>query len=380
MSYNFDTLIPRRGTNCIKWDIYPENVLPMFIADMDFPVAPVIMEAVVRRATEHPIYGYTFSDHEIFPAFRGWLAATYGAKITDGDLLLLSGIVPALSLVSNLVDGNSITTTPNYGHLLSAPGRAGNEVITVPLRNDQERYTLDFGALEQALTPDTKLFYLCSPHNPVGRIWKREELEAVSAFAQRHNLLVVSDEIHCELVFDRPHIPFFTVSDYARNHSICLYAPGKTYNLAGNNLAVAVVSNQELKHRLKSLSYAMSSPGIFQTAAASAAYTCAGEWRNALVDYLRGNRDYVEAELNRRFPLAKHPHTEGTYLQWIDFRPYGAEYTRDWFLKQADVALTDGAEFGGPGCVRLNFGCPRAQVTQALDRIEAAMDHAERKK
>lgn len=377
MAYDFDTPIQRRGTGCIKWDLFPEEVLPMFIADMDFPAAPVITEAIIRRAKEHPVYGYTFSEREIFPAFRDWLEKTYGERIAETELLLLSGIVPALSLVSDLVEGKSITTTPNYGHLLSAPSRAGNEMLTVPLRNEHEQYTFDFDALEQALTPDTKLFYLCSPHNPVGRVWKKEELEALSAFAQRHNLLVVSDEIHCELVYDRPHIPFFTVSDYARNHSICLYAPGKTYNLAGNNLAVAVIHNQELKQRLKSLSYAMSAPGIFNTAAAAAAYTKAGEWRDTLVSYLRGNRDYLEAELNRRFPLARHPHTEGTYLQWIDFRPYGAELTGDWFLKHAGVALTGGAEFGGPGYVRLNFGCPRAQLTEALDRIENALNRAE---
>lgn len=379
MAYDFDTPIQRRSTGCIKWDLFPKEVLPMFIADMDFPAAPVITEAIIHRAKSHPVYGYSFSERELFPAFRDWLEKTYGERIAETKLLLLSGIVPALSLVSNLAEGKSITTTPNYGHLLSAPSRAGNEMLTAPLRNEHEQYTFDFDALEQALTSDTKLFYLCSPHNPVGRVWKREELAALSAFAQRHNLLVVSDEIHCELVYDRPHVPFFTVSDYAREHSICLYAPGKTYNLAGNNLAVAVIQNQELKQRLKSLSYAMSTPGIFNTTAAAAAYTRAGEWRDALVSYLRGNRDYLEAELNRRFPLTKHPHTEGTYLQWIDFRPYGAELTKDWFLKHAGVALTGGAEFGGPGYVRLNFGCPRVQLTEALNRIEEALNRTERK-
>jgi cystathionine beta-lyase len=373
VSYDFDLEIHRRGTGCIKWDLVPEDVLPLFIADMDFYAAPVITEAVVRRAQEHPVYGYTRSDQEIFPAFQGWFQRTYGVTLPSEWLVLIPGVVPGLAVASNLKTGKSAAFTPNYSHLLSAPVVAGKELVTAPLRNQAEVYEMDFDAMEAALEPDTSLFYLCSPHNPVGRVWKREELEALSDFAQAHELTVVSDEIHCELVYDRPHTPFFTVSDYAREHSITLYAPGKTYNLAGNNLAIAVIPNEALRKEFRSAGYAFSSPGIFNTAAAAAAYEKAGDWRDALLDYLRENRDYLEGELRRRFPKAKFTHTEGTYLQWVDFRPYGEQFDADYFRHHAKVFLTSGTEFGAPGYVRINFGTQRSRLAKALDRLEQAI-------
>lgn len=371
MSFNFDEPVDRRNTGSIKWGLQ-EDYIPLFIADMDFAVAPAITERIIRRA-EHPVYGYTRPDKRLFEVFGNWILRSYGCKIEDSWLELLPGIVPALAVASNVVPGQSITNTPNYSNLLNAPGRAGNTMFTVPLKNTDEHYEIDFDALEEALTPDTRIFYLCNPHNPIGKMYTREELQAVSAFARKHQLIVVSDEIHCELVFDKEHIPFFTVDEYAKEHSITFMAPGKTYNIPGVVLAFAIIPNEELREKFHAAGYAMGHPGIFNIEAAIAAYGESDEWKEELVEYLSQNRDYLETELKRRFPEAKFPHTEGTYLQWIDFRPYGEPIDAAFLHKHAKVVLTDGKGFGEPGYVRLNFGCRREVLKEALDRIEYAI-------
>lgn len=371
MSFNFDEPVDRRNTGSIKWGLQ-EDYIPLFIADMDFAVAPAITERIIRRA-EHPVYGYTRPDKRLFEVFGNWILRSYGCKIEDSWLELLPGIVPALAVASNVVPGQSITNTPNYSNLLNAPGRAGNIMLAVPLKNTDEHYEIDFDALEEALTPDTRIFYLCNPHNPIGKMYTREELQAVSAFARKHQLIVVSDEIHCELVFDKEHIPFFTVDEYAKEHSITFMAPGKTYNIPGVVLAFAIIPNEELREKFHAAGYAMGHPGIFNIEAAIAAYGESDEWKEELVEYLRQNRDYLEAELKRRFPKAKFPHTEGTYLQWIDFRPYGEQFNAEFLKRHAKVILTDGKGFGNEGYVRLNFGCRREVLKEALDRIEDAI-------
>ena len=371
MAFDFDTPILRRGTDSIKWDSFPPEYLPMFVADSDFAVPQEITAALIARA-EHPVYGYSRPNDALFEAFLGWHERTYGVRPDRDWLVLLPGIVPALAVASRLTEGKSLTVTPNYPMLLNAPERAGREMLTVPLRNDKERYYFDFDALQDALTEDTKLFYLCNPQNPVGRVYTRKELEEVSAFAEKNGLTVISDEIHCELVYDHAHTPFFSVSDYAREHSITLMAPGKTYNIPGVALAFAIIPNAALKEQFQKLGYAMGHPGIFETAAATAAYRDGGPWRDALVNYLRDNRDLLAHALARCFPKAKIPHTEGTYLQWVDFREYGLQNAGD-FRERAKIIVNDGTQFGAAGYVRINFACTRATLTEALDRIEHAV-------
>jgi len=371
MEFDFDMPICRRGTDSIKWDSFPPEYLPMFIADSDFAVPEAITAALLKRA-EHPIYGYSRPGEALYDVFLDWHERAYSLRPERDWLTLLPGIVPALAAASLAAEGRSLTVTPNYPMLLNAPERAGREMLTAPLKNDGERYSFDFDALQKALTGDTRLFYLCNPQNPVGRVYTREELEELSRFAQRYGLTVISDEIHCELVYDRPHTPFFTVSDYAREHSITLMAPGKTYNIPGVALAFAIIPDPGLRERFRRAGFAMGHPGIFETAAAAAAYRDGGPWRDALTDYLRGNRDYLEDQLRRRFPRAHFPHTEGTYLQWVDFRAYGLSGA-DAFRTKTKIIVNDGASFGGPGYVRINFGCRRATLTEALDRIEKAV-------
>jgi cystathionine beta-lyase len=341
----------------------------MFIADMDFTASPAITERIIGRAN-HNIYGYTFPERRLFEAFKEWLWEEHHVTVEDEWLELTGGVVPSLAVVSNLITGKSITNTPNYGMLLSAPGKAGNELIRVPLRNTQEKYEIDFEALQEATTPEVGLFYLCNPHNPVGKVYTREELQQLSSYAKKNNLIVVSDEIHSGLVYDREHIPFYSVDEYAREHSITLTSPGKTYNIPGVNLAFAIIPNAELRERFRKANYAFSHPGIFEVQAGIAAYAESGEWHREVVAYLKENRDYLEKELLQRFPKARFPHTEGTYLQWIDFREYGADKDADFFKKYAKIAFSKGDDFGVPGYVRMNFACSRQTLCEALNRIE----------
>ena len=373
MKFDFDKKVDRYNTHCYKWDLYGEEYLPLWVADSDFEVAPAITERLKKRI-EHGIYGYFLTGTEIYDVLSAWFRDEYGVEVPGKKWIkLLPGIVPALAVASNIGDGKSITNTPNYVGLLNAPESAGNELIKVPLRNDNERYSIDFEALEDAITEDTKVFFLCNPHNPVGRVYTREELLAVSAFAKKHNLIVVSDEAHCEVVFEGKHIPFFSVDEYAREHSITLYSNGKLSNVPDLILAFAVIPNAELKDEFERLGYAFGEEHILNVEAGIASYGESKEWKEQLVEYLKGNRDYLESELKRRFPKAKLVHLESTYLEWVDFRAYGENVDAKFFFDKAKVFFTDGKDFGGPGYVRINFATRREVITQALDRIEAAI-------
>ena len=231
MKYNFDEKINRINTNSYKWDLYGENYLPLWVADSDFRVPPAVTARLQKRI-DHGIYGYFLTGNEVYDVLIKWFLEEYNAVIQNKNWIkLVPGIVPALAVASNIGGGKSITNIPNYCNLLDAPKSAGNEMIEVALKNDNEYYTIDFEALENAITEDTRIFYLCNPHNPVGRVYSLDELKRVSEFAKKHNLLVVSDEAHCEVIFEGKHIPFFTVDDYAKEHSITLYSNGKMFNL-----------------------------------------------------------------------------------------------------------------------------------------------------
>jgi cystathionine beta-lyase len=366
--YNFDAFIDRRGSGSAKWDTFPEEYLPLFVADADFAAPPPVL-AALRQRLEHPVFGYPAPPEALLETIMEWFGRVYGVSVEKSWLMLLPGIVPALAVFSHATPGKVLIPVPNYSMLLSAPKRAGKEAVLTPMRSDAGRYVLDFAALERD-APAEGLLYFCNPHNPVGRVYDDGELAGLADFAARSGLVVVADEIHCEIVFDRPHIPFFTVKNGAEN-SVCLYAPGKICNIPGLPGAFAVVPDPALRKRLRALSYGFHFTGVLNAAACRAAFSpeCDG-WKKDLVRYLRGNRDYLETEIRRRFPKVIFPRTEGTYLQWLDFRPYGLSDPKTWLFERAKLALTDGAPFGGPGFVRLNFACPRANLTEALNRLE----------
>ena len=373
MTFDFDKPIERLNTHSYKWDLKGEEYLPLWVADADFEVAPAVTERI-RKRMEHGIYGYFLTGNEIYDTLSRWFEEEYGAKVPGKEWIkIVPGIVPALAVASNMGGGKSMTNTPNYCNLLDAPVSAGNEMIRVPLANNDEFYTIDFDALEAAITEDTKVFYLCNPHNPVGRVYTMDELKQVSAFAKKHNLLVVSDEAHCEVVFEGKHIPFFTVDEYAREHSITLYSNGKLCNVPDLILAFAVIPNKELKEEFERLGYAFGEEHVLNVEVGVATYGESKEWKQQLLAYLKDNRDYLESELKRRFPKAKVVHLQSTYLEWVDFRAYGQNIDAKFFYNKAKVFLTDGEDFGGTGYVRINFATRREIITQALDRMEAAL-------
>lgn len=373
MIFDFDKPIDRINTHSYKWDLKGEEYLPLWVADADFEVAPAVTERI-RKRMEHGIYGYFLTGNEIYDTLSRWFEEEYGAQVPGKEWIkIVPGIVPALAVASNIGGGKSMTNTPNYCNLLDAPVSAGNEMIRVPLANNDEYYTIDFDALGAAVTEDTKVFYLCNPHNPVGRVYTLEELKQVSAFAKKHNLLVVSDEAHCEVVFEGKHIPFFTVDEYAREHSITLYSNGKLCNVPDLILAFAVIPNKELKDEFERLGYAFGEEHVLNVEVGVATYGESREWKQQLLQYLKDNRDYLESELRRRFPKAKVVHLQSTYLEWVDFRVYGEQVDAKFFYNKAKVFLTDGEDFGGTGYVRINFATRREIITQALDRMEAAL-------
>lgn len=399
MKYNFDKEVNRLNTGSYKWDLYGEKYIPLWVADTDFEVPPSVTERL-QRLVDKKVYGYLLTGNGIYDSIKGWFEREYSAEIPGKKWIkLLPGIVPALAVASNLgidtiepkrVDGKwiqqteSITNIPNYSMLIDAPESAGNIMKQVPMKcelkkgedgYEYEYYSFDFEALQAAVTENTRVFYLCNPHNPIGRVYSMEELKQVSEFARKNNLIVISDEAHCEIVFEGRHIPFFTVDDYARENSISLYSNGKLCNLPDLILAFAIIPNEELRERFDKVSFAFGEEHIMNVEAGIATYSEADEWKAELNEYLCANRDYVEAELKTRFSKEGYPkmritHLEGSYLQWIYFEDRDAE----WFMENAGVFLSDGDDFGGKGYVRLNLATRRAILEQALDRMQAAIE------
>ena len=369
--YNFDEIIERRGTQSLKWDSEGKDLLHMWVADMDFRAPPAVLRALHERV-EHGVFGYGIAE-ELPGIICRWLREEFGVAAQEDWILLLTGIVPVLRAASHLREGPVMINTPNYNALLDAPLKAGKPTILSPLKtaaDTNEKYEMDFDDMRQRVTKETTLFYLCNPHNPVGRVYAKEELARLSSFAKANNLIVVSDEVHCGISFDRPHIPWFSVDDYAREQSITLIGPAKTFNIPGLPSGFAVIPNEKLRGEFKRTCYALPGPGVLSVIAAAAAFGESREWKTAMVDYLRQNRDYLEGRLRAAFPRARLPHAEGTYLQWIDFRPEGIANPFEWLKQGPKILASDGKIFGTEGYVRINFGAPRARLEEAVDRME----------
>jgi cystathionine beta-lyase len=373
MAFNFDEPVERRGSESLKWDSVGKDMLPMFVADMDFKSSPAVLEALGKKIS-HGVFGYGH-DPELPGVIKSWFREEYGLEVEEDWIILLPAIVPVLAAVARLREGRVLINTPNYHILLAAPARAGKESILSPLKNTDEYYEMDFEDLRRRAEDDVRLFYLCNPHNPVGRVYTREELLELSRFAKERNLVVISDEAHCGLVYDRPHIPFFSVDDYAAEKSVTIMGPGKTYNLAGLPFAFAVIPSANLRRDFRSACYSLPGPGILECAAAKAAYGSSAGWKRELTAYLRGNRDYFEKALGEKFPALRLTRVEGTYLQWADFRPLGIADPFRWFQEKAKILPNDGGIFGpqGAGYVRLHFGAPRSRLEEAVRRIEAGL-------
>ncbi len=374
MPFDFDQSPDRRGGDSIKWNRYAgRDVLPLWVADMDFPAPPAVVEAL-RRRVEHGVFGYASPRHAHVEAVVEYLVRAHGWAVDPAWLIWLPGLVSGLHVASRAVEGVAFTATPIYPPFLSAPAR----LVTAPLRRGATRWEWDLAAVEAALTREVKLFLLCHPHNPVGRAWDEGELRSLAAIAEKHDLVVCSDEIHAGLVLDRdvPHRPFAATSPEAARRSITLMAPSKTFNMPGLGCAYAIIPDPGLRGRFRrAMEGIVPHVNALGLVACEAALRDGWEWHAALIDYLRGNRDRVLAAVSEIPGLRTTP-VEATYLAWLDARDLGLKNVQH-HLELAGVGLSEGADFGPGdtyrGFLRLNFGCTRATLEEALARMRRAL-------
>jgi len=368
----FDTPIARRGTASFKWDMYEDEPLPLWVADMDFASPPPVVRALEERAA-HGVYGYALTTCSLVEAIAGHFERRYGWRIEEEWIVWLPSVVPGLNLACDAfaAPGEAVmTVTPVYPPFLAAPANRERRLITVPAEQRHGRWELPLEGMEAAVTPDTRVLLFCHPHNPLGRVWRRDEVEAVLDFCRRHDLVLVSDEIHCDLILDDlAHVPAALAGSEDAGRIVTLSSPSKTFNLPGLNYAFAVIADEGLRRRFvrpgKGL---LPFPGCFAVAAAETAYREGGEWHEGLLGYLRGNRDALEGFVARELPHVRMTHVEATYLAWLDVRELGLEDPAA-ACRSAGVALSAGAAFGDPAYLRLNFGCPRATLDEALRRL-----------
>ncbi len=384
---NLDRRIERRGTASLKWGS-PDNpaggpeLLPLWVADMDFPAPPPV-RAALRRRVRHGIYGYTREPESWFEAARQWSLARHGWRLERDWLLPCPGVVPAISLAvlafTHPGDG-VVIQPPVYYPFAECIRKNGREVVENPLRLEGSSYSFDLEQLERSITARTRLLLLCSPHNPVARVWRREELEGLAEVCLRRGLIVVSDEIHCDLVLPgHRHLPTAALSAELARRTLTLLSATKTFNLAGLGGSLAVIPDPELRRGFRTAKEALWTgvANACSVTAAEAAWRHGAPWLERVLSYVAGNYALLQDFLKARLPAARVFPLEGTYLAWLDFRGLGltdAELKRR-ILQQARVWLDDGPMFGsgGEGCQRLNLACPRSILREALRRLAGAL-------
>ena len=401
MKYNFDEEIDRRGTNSIKWEFVEredqpghwehtnrsfgeDRVLPMWVADMDFRSPEPVVQALVKRA-QNGVYGYSAPTPEFFMALINWIKRRQGWEVRADWVCVTPGVVLALNMLVRTFVGpgeHVLIQPPVYHPFRHAIEKAGAQVTKNPLIYDDGRYRMDFEDLERkARDPKVRMLILCSPHNPVGRVWTREELERLGEICLRNDVLVVSDEIHGDLVFPG-HVftPFGSLGEEFAQHSVICTAPSKTFNLAGLQTSCIIVPNDELRGRLAQTldRHGLHLINTFGLEALQAAYDHGEEWLEQVLIYIESNLDYVERYVREQLQPIRVIHPEGTYLVWLDCRPLELDDAalQDLMLRQARVYLDNGAIFGpeGSGFQRMNIACPRALLTEALERIRVAVE------
>lgn len=378
MNFDFDTLIDRRGTGCIKYDRRPE-LDPFWVADMDFASAPPILAALHRRVN-HGIFGYAQSHEGLNGAVTTYLRDRRGADVPLEHIIHLGGLVPALSLAARAFckAGDAVMTcTPVYPPFIGVHHDAHVSLITVDHALVDGRWSFDWKAMEKAVTPGTKIFLLCNPQNPLGRVFSADEVVKLAAFCEKHDLVLVSDEIHCDLIFDETATPHFSALNLPENlarRTITLLSPSKTWNIAGLGYAFTVIPDDSIRRKFAAArGHTLSEINALSYYAAESAYRDGEPWRRELMDYLKGNRDTLVEFITTRCPGLTTGAGEATYLAWIDARGMGVENPAQHFEKKSALFLSDGAYFGWPGWIRFNFGCPRARMLEGLEKIEAAL-------
>ena len=379
MRYDFDEPVERRRTNSYKWDSEPEGVLPMWVADMDFRTASCITGALQRRVA-HGIFGYTRVPDEYYDAVIGWFGRRHGWELRREWMIYTSGVVPAVSAVIKAltVPGDKVLVqTPVYNCFFSSVRNNGCEVVSSPLLQTGDTYRIDFDDLERkAADGRVRILLLCNPHNPAGRVWTREELVRIGEICLRRGVTVVSDEIHCELVFPgHVYTPFAALSDEFRQHSVTCVSPSKAFNIAGLQIANIVCADEEMRRKIdKAINInEVCDVNPFGVAATVAAYNEGEEWLSRLLEYLYGNFLYMQGFCRKHLPDFPVMRLEGTYLAWMDCSRLKrtSEEIEGLLVKEAGLHLNAGTMYGeaGEGFMRWNIACPRSRLEEGLERF-----------
>ncbi|MDR2814779.1 MAG: pyridoxal phosphate-dependent aminotransferase [Prevotellaceae bacterium] len=386
--YNFDKVVDRQGTNALKVDALrarygAEDLIPLWVADMDFEAPPFIVDAL-RARMEHPVFGYTQISQGYWPSIIRWLEELHGWEVKREWLCYVPGIVTGIGLALNVFSeaGDKVIIQPPVYHPFRlVPEANGRTVACNPLRLANDRYEMDFEQLERLIDDKCKLLILANPHNPGGVVWSRETLLTLSDLCARHRLPVIADEIHADMaLYGSRHIPFASVSEAAAQGSITFNAPSKTFNIAGLKSSFAVIPNADLRARFYSWLRAneVNEPAIFASVATEAAYTHGREWLRQMLAYVEGNVGYVEQFLASHIPAIRVMRPQASFLVWLDCRKLGLDHAAlvDLFVNRAKLALNDGEMFGsgGEGFMRLNVATPRSVLERAMARLKKGMN------
>lgn len=384
--YSFDDVIERRNTNSLKWDdtervFGAKDVLPMWVADMDFPAPPAVIEALSKRIA-HGIFGYTVIPDSLKDAIKHWLQARHQWDIEPSWLSFATGVVPAIATAIEAFtnEGDRIVVfTPVYPPLFQLVKKHRRTLVTSPLRLVDARYEIDWDDFEEKIL-GAKLLLLCSPHNPSGRVWTKEELIKIGELCVKHDVIVISDEIHADLTFPPyQHVPFASIDPAFAEKSVTCIAPTKTFNLAGLQAAAAIIPNEALKRQFNKVQQRQGffTLNTFAVAGTEAAYRHGGAWLDALLQYLQKNIDHLCSYIEANLPKLRVIRPESTYLVWVDCRPLGKteRQLKQLLLEKGKIAVEFGSKFGeeGRGFIRINIACPRKTLEDALHRLAAAL-------
>lgn len=390
MNQQFDQVIPRLGTNSLKWDMTEQrfgekDLLPLWVADMDFKAPQAVIDALHKKV-EHGIYGYPAHSESVDKAVQNWLQRRFQWQVETNSFLYTSGVVPTISFIIQAFtepEDEIIIQTPVYYPFFEVVKKNKRTLLRNPLAFDGDRYEMDYEQLESIITEKTKMLILCHPHNPVGRVWKQDELEKLAAVCKKHDLLVISDEIHADLLFKgQQHIPFASLNKDASERTLTCLAPSKTFNLAGIQTSYVVAENKQLRQKLANhlANMFVSGTNMFAEVATEAAYTHGEQWLEDLMSYVESNYQFVKSYVETHLPRLRVMDCEGTYLLWLDCSklPLAAEERKTWFIEEARVALNHGLIFGeeGKDFERVNLACPRKTLEQGLEQIRQAYERS----
>lgn len=385
--YNFDEIVDRRNTSAVKWDkpkiLYNrDDIIPMGIADMDFKTAPEIISAIKNRV-EHGVFGYSYLDEDYYNVLINWLDNIHNFQIKKDWICTAPTIVAAISwmIQSYTEKGDKIIIqSPVYHQFKRCIESDGRIVVNNPLKYENNKYFMDFEDLESKIDSKVKMMILCNPHNPGGRVWKADELKKLGDICLKHNILIISDEIHCDLVFkSHKHIPLINVDEKLKDISLICVSPTKTFNLAALHVSNVIIPNKDLRDKYLNTAYKNAVEGInvFGIEAMKAAYKYGEKWYRDMLQYVEDNYNFLCNYIEKNIPKLKVSKSEGTYLAWIDFRALSmdCEELRDFMIKEARVLFDEGHVFGkeGQGFQRINLACSRILLKEALDRIYKAV-------